>query len=117
MKITDHFNSKEFDCQCGCGAGEISSDLVNKLEKIRVAYGHPMRINSGIRCLDHNRSIGSSDTSSHIIGLAADVGCTDMASRMNLIMLFGKHFKRMGIHKDFIHVDVDYDKPEGIFVY
>ena len=117
MKITDHFNSKEFDCQCGCDAGEISSDLVNKLEKVRVAYGNSMRINSGIRCLDHNRSIGSSDTSSHIIGLAADVGCTDMASRMSLLALFGKHFKRMGIHKDFIHVDVDYDKPEGVFVY
>ena len=117
MKMTDHFDSKEFDCQCGCGTGEISTELVNKLEKVRVAYGKGLRVNSGIRCLTHNRSVGSSDTSSHILGLAADMSCTDMESRMKLVTLFAKYFKRMGIHKDFIHVDVDYDKPGGIFVY
>jgi len=28
-----------------------------------------------------------------------------------------KHFKRIGIHKEFIHVDIDVDKRNGIFVY
>jgi len=26
-------------------------------------------------------------------------------------------FTRLGVNKDFIHVDVDYDKPKGIFLY
>jgi hypothetical protein len=78
-QLTDHFSKKEFDCQCGCGTGTIHTLLVQKLELARVEYGKSMRINSGIRCLEHNRSIGSKDTSSHIKCVAADVGCTDMA--------------------------------------
>ena len=117
MYLTKHFDSKEFDCQCGCGSGNIMQNLVLKLEEVRVAIDRPMKINSGIRCLDHNRSIGSSDTSSHIKGIAADIGCTQMSDRLQLMSEFVKHFKRIGIHKEFIHVDIDVDKRNGIFVY
>ena len=120
-KLTEHFTKEEFDCQCGCGNGDIviSENLVFELECVRIHYGKPMRINSGIRCLSHNRKIGSRYTSSHIKGLAADFGCTDMGTRLELVkrLLRDGEFKRMGIHKDFIHVDVDYDKPKGIFIY
>ena len=120
-QLTDHFTKEEFDCQCGCGNGDIviSENLVFELECVRIHYGKPMRINSGIRCLSHNRKIGSRDTSSHIKGLAVDISCTDMGTRLELVkrLLRDGEFKRMGIHKDFIHVDVDYDKPRGIFIY
>ena len=120
-RLTDHFTKEEFDCQCGCGNGDIiiSENLVFELECVRVHYGKPIRINSGIRCLSHNRKIGSRDTSSHIKGLAVDISCTDMGTRLELVkrLLRDGEFKRMGIHKDFIHVDVDYDKPKGIFIY
>ena len=120
-QLTEHFTKEEFDCQCGCGNGDIviSEKLVYELEHVRKIYGKPMRINSGIRCLSHNRSIGSRDTSSHIKGLAADIGCTDMGTRLELVkrLLRDGEFTRVGMHKDFIHVDVDYDKPKGIFLY
>jgi len=120
-RLTDHFTKEEFDCQCGCGNGDIviSENLVFELECVRIHYGKPMRVNSGIRCLSHNRKIGSRDTSSHIKGLAVDISCTDMGTRLELVkrLLRDGEFKRMGIHKDFIHVDVDYDKPKGIFIY
>ena len=120
-RLTDHFTKEEFDCQCGCGNGDIviSERLVNELEVVRKAYGKPMRINSGIRCLSHNRNIGSRDTSSHVKGLAADIGCSDMGTRLELVkrLLRDGEFTRMGFHKDFIHVDVDGDKPNGIFLY
>ena len=117
MQLSKHFSKKEFDCQCGCGTGTIHAMLVQKLELVRQEYGKPMRINSGIRCLEHNRKIGSKDTSSHIKCLAADVGCTDMSERLTLIPILMKHCKRVGINKKFIHVDVDTDKPNGVFVY
>jgi uncharacterized protein YcbK (DUF882 family) len=117
MQLSQHFSKREFDCQCGCGTGTIHAMLVQKLELVRQEYGKPMRINSGIRCLEHNRKIGSKDTSSHIKCLAADVGCTDMSGRFALILVLMKHFKRVGINKKFIHVDVDSDKPSGVFVY
>ena len=117
MYLTKHFNSEEFECQCRCNTGNIMQNLVLKLEEVRVAIDKPMRINSGIRCLEHNRSIGSSDTSSHIKGIAVDVGCTQMSNRLELMTEFVKHFKRIGIHKEFILVDIDVDKRNGIFVY
>ena len=120
-RLTDHFTKEEFDCQCGCGNGDIviSENLVFELECVRVHYGKPMRINSGIRCLSHNRKIGSRDTSSHIKGLAVDIGCRDMGTRLILVkhLLRDGEFTRIGFHREFIHVDVDYDKPRGIFLY
>ena len=91
--------------------------VVEKLEQARIDHARPMRINSGIRCLSHNRSIGSRDTSSHIKCLAADVSCTSMEARYKMLSIFLKYFQRVGIHKEFIHVDVDPDKPKGVFVY
>ena len=120
-KLTEHFSKEEFDCQCGCGNGDIiiSENLVFELECVRVHYGKPMRINSGIRCLSHNRNIGSRDTSSHIKGLAVDISCNDMGTRLKLVkhLLRDGEFTRIGFHREFIHVDIDYDKPKGIFLY
>ena len=120
--LTQHFQSDEFWCSCGCGKegpneNHISQSLVLKLEILRTAINKPMKINSGIRCLKYNRSIGSSDTSSHIKCIAADISCTQMSDRHLLMSHLPKLFERIGIHKDFIHVDIDTDKRRGIFVY
>ena len=122
LQLTEHFKSSEFWCKCGCGeegpnGNHIMQDLVLKLEIVRTAIGKSMRINSGIRCLKHNRSIGSSDTSSHVKCIAADIGCRQMSDRHLLMLHLPKLFDRIGIHKDFIHVDIDTDKRRGIFVY
>jgi len=116
-QLTEHFYKKEFDCKCGCGTGQINKVLVDKLEMARRDYQQPMRINSGIRCLDHNRSIGSRDTSSHIKCVAADISCKGMEDRHKLVSILLKYFKRIGVHKEFIHVDVDNEKPNGMFMY
>ena len=116
-QITEHFSRKEFACKCGCGTGEINHVLVQNLELARRDLKRPMRINSGIRCLNHNRAIGSRDTSSHIKCVAADIGCTSMGERHELLGILLKYFKRVGVHKEFIHVDVDNEKPNGVFVY
>lgn len=116
-QLSEHFFKKEFDCKCGCGTGQINKVLVQKLELARKEYASPMRITSGIRCLHHNRSIGSRDTSSHIKCLAADVYCLGIEQRHKMLSIFLKYFLRVGVHKEFIHVDVDPDKPKGVFVY
>ena len=122
LQLTQHFQSDEFWCSCGCGkegpnGNHISQSLVLKLEIVRTAINKPMKINSGIRCLEYNRSIKSSDTSSHIKCVAADISCTQMSDRHLLMSHLPKLFERIGIHKDFIHVDIDTDKRRGIFVY
>jgi zinc D-Ala-D-Ala carboxypeptidase len=42
------------------------------LEPVREHYGIPFAPNSGFRCLDLNRAIGSSDKSQHVYGKAVD---------------------------------------------
>lgn len=42
------------------------------LEPVRSHYNRPVTVNSGYRCLELNRAIGSKDTSQHITGHAVD---------------------------------------------
>ena len=42
------------------------------LEPVRENYGTPFIPNSGFRCLELNRAIGSSDKSQHVTGQAVD---------------------------------------------
>jgi len=45
----------------------------NILEPVRTHFGFPFSPNSGFRCLELNRAIGSKDSSQHILGQAVDI--------------------------------------------
>lgn len=45
----------------------------NVLDPIREAYKKPITVNSGYRCIELNRAVGSKDNSQHVLGLAADI--------------------------------------------
>lgn len=81
-QISEHFRYEEFRCKgrgCCGGSAPISLELVRVLEDLRgvlcarFARDVPVYILSGFRCLSHNRSVGSQDTSMHTLGLAADI--------------------------------------------
>ena len=116
-KLTDHFSRSEFACQCKCGADNISEELVSRLEIVRISYGKSMRVTSGLRCPTHNRSVGASPTSNHLphteeqIGYAADIAVDGGQDRYDLVTLLMQNFKRIGIAKNFIHVDIHPEKP------
>jgi len=76
-------------------------------------------ITSGYRCEAHNKEVGGKGTSSHLKGLAADIKCDDSGFRFPLVgALLKAGFKRIGMGKDFIHIDLDPDKPKNmIWVY
>lgn len=79
MKLSEHFDSSEFDCHgttCGCGGcGEkMNPDFIDKLEKLRYNIGGlPLVVNSGYRCRVHNSNIGGADDSAHCKWVAADI--------------------------------------------
>ena len=77
MKLTENFNREEFECTDG---SEMPTDvqlniaeLAVQLEIIRSHFNAPIHINSAYRSLEYNRSIGSNDTSQHVLGRAADI--------------------------------------------
>ncbi len=84
MKLTENLSLYEFiRSQTAARKGidnSPSSDVVinlvylaQTLEELReLAGSRPIQITSGYRCKRLNRAIGSSDTSRHVLGLAAD---------------------------------------------
>ncbi len=112
-QITTHFNRSEFVCNCGCNRGNIKDDLVKRLQKVRDELGEAIVVTSGIRCEKYNGNIGS-PTSSHVTGYAADLKCGDSGYRQRLLKAVMPVFNRVGISKNFVHVDVDPSKVAGV---
>lgn len=74
-----HFKKAEFACKCGrryCNGypAELDMDMVRAADEIRARIGKPIRINSGLRCRQHNANEGGVSNSRHMDGLAADLG-------------------------------------------
>lgn len=77
MKLSEHFDSSEFACKCGCGGMDngagVDPRLVQVLEKMRQACGKPLELSCAYRCPAHNAEVGGVSNSQHIYGTAADV--------------------------------------------
>ena len=84
------------------------------LEQARKMAKLPFVISSGYRCENHPESI-KNPTSSHVKGLAVDRKCNDSKSRAIILDALGfVGFKRFGLHKSFIHADIDESKANPV---
>ena len=102
-----YFNRKEFSCKCGCGFDSVDYELVSILEELREHYNSPVIVSSSARCLEHNRSIGSTDKSQHTKGRAADItvkGVTPMAVHTYLNEKYPDQYG-LGFYNTFTHID------------
>lgn len=119
MKLTKNFNISEFECKCGCTMPEsvlsnIKIVAIN-LQILRDAVDKPITINSAYRCESHNKAIGGSKHSQHILGKASDIvvkGYTpdevyDIVQDLRRNpMLEGVTFQGLGRYNTFTHVDI-----------
>jgi zinc D-Ala-D-Ala carboxypeptidase len=111
-----HFKESEFDCPC-CGQNMMEPAFKNMLDAARTLAGIPFVINSGYRCAKHNADVdvGGSPTSSHLIGVAADIECHLSSERYTVLYaLLDAGVKRIGIGDGFIHADLDLMKPQKL---
>lgn len=72
---------------------DIVSNMVkaaNRLEQVRSVLNFPIHINSWFRCLDLNRAIGSSDSSSHVQGWAIDFICPNFGTPREVCIAIAK---------------------------
>jgi uncharacterized protein YcbK (DUF882 family) len=120
-----NFKLEEFDSPDFKGSGKnMDADFMQLLDRARTEAGIPFKINSGYRTESHNAKVGgkpktnSSKGSSHMYGLAADIGCTDSVTRQKILTALIKvGFTRAGIGLSFVHVDYDNSKPNAIWLY
>ena len=118
--MTKNFSRREFACKCGCGADYIDSLLVETLQVIREDAGVPLIINSGVRCVKHNKKVGGVPNSQHTLGKAADITwgrpVGDLYHRIYHLYKKGKipHLGYMKLYseKNFIHLDVRHPKSD-----
>lgn len=115
-----YFKEEEFHCKCGKCAGKeedqkVSDRLISLLDSARYFADIPFVINSGYRCPDHNKAVGGVPSSAHTKGEACDIKATS-SKNMYIILAacLAVGFKRIGIAKNFIHVDVDTTKPQSV---
>ena len=115
MKLTNNFNLDEFKCKCGC---EMTRDVIENIFKLSDELqvlrdlNNAIHINSAYRCKKHNSSIGSKDTSQHVLGKAADITIKDMSPSEvvdaieNSISEKKVKFGGLGRYNTFTHVDI-----------
>jgi uncharacterized protein YcbK (DUF882 family) len=120
VQISRDFFQSEFECPCilckesGHSTFVIDNLLLDKLQEVRDELKQPIVINSGFRCDTHNKTVGGKTTSSHLLGRAADIGILVPSYRYELLRILLTKFNRIGIGKEFIHVDVDHDKTQNL---
>lgn len=123
--INSYFTIKEFECPCGCGFGsreeDISERLIYRLNDMRKFMNRPLVVTSGARCAEYNIVVGSRPSSAHLPNPnthqceAADIAIDSALVRYLFVKLaFYVGFERIGIHDDFVHVDVATHLPEEV---
>lgn len=73
-----YFRREEFRCQCGgkyCNGfpAEPVEETVRLADEIRSRAGVPLKVNSGVRCKQHNADAGGVWNSLHLTGQAIDL--------------------------------------------
>jgi zinc D-Ala-D-Ala carboxypeptidase len=87
-----------------------AQDFMDKVEKLRVAVGFPLRVTSAARCPDHNAKVsGTGRTGPHTTGRAIDLGVSHAQAYWVLAEAFRAGFTGIGVNQKggsrFIHID------------
>ncbi len=109
-----------FDSPDALGSGQcISPRLVFMLQQLEQKTGYPIFswINSGVRTPYWNRKVGGVRNSSHEIPncKAVDIKALNKTIRNRLVYVASEvGFKRIGVGKTFVHLDVDQNKSQHV---
>lgn len=112
--IYKYFSQTDFNnATPSCSIEDMEPALLELLDEAREVAGIPFIINSAYRSVEHEHEQGRDGSSSHTKGLAVDIRTTTSRERfliLSAVLRVG--FKRIGIGENFIHVDIDKEKPE-----
>lgn len=117
MKISQHFDSSEFDSHDGTKypdqwIEERLIPLCTALEKIRAKAKASIRITSGYRSKKHNKAVGGASNSQHVQGIAADIQAEGVPARklyqIILKMIDNKEIPNGGVgsYRGWVHYDI-----------
>jgi len=110
------FEYREFDSPDVVGSYEnMDINFLNKLTEARKMAAIGFKITSGYRTPSHNEKVGGVPSSSHTLGHAVDIYAPTSRQKYIIInALLQAGFNRIGVAKNFIHVDNDPSKNEDV---
>lgn len=100
------------------GAEKMDPFFLYLINSIGLRLGKKLKINSGYRTIKHNSIVGGSKTSSHLKGLAVDISAKTSRDRFYILsyaLYLG--INRIGIYRNFIHLDIDTSKAPKVIWY
>lgn len=117
MKLTENFNSSEFDCKDGTKVPEKfmanCKEVAKNLQVLRNELGVPVTITgSGYRTLSHNTKVKGAKNSQHLTCSAADINAKgytpkELAAKIEVLIKNGKMKQGgIGIYSGFVHYDI-----------
>ena len=111
-----YFEYSEFDSPDQVGSYKhMNVDFLNKLAQARKIAAVGFKITSGYRSPAHNEKVGGVPNSSHTLGHAVDIYAPTSRQKYLIInSLLQAGFNRIGVAKNFIHVDDDPSKNEDV---
>lgn len=101
-----------------CEVKDMDEGFLQKLLFAQKIYGRKFKVNSAFRSVAYEKQQGRAGRSSHTKGIAADLGVTNHQQRLYIVAaLIVAGFRRIGIAKNFIHVDDDASKVPSLWLY
>ena len=107
IPLTEYFSLHEFACPC-CKLVMLSSDLLTRLNHLRMVINKSIYINSGFRCERENEKVGGVHGSYHLKGMAVDIHVKDYLLYDLLVYAQEIGFTGIGFYEkeNFLHLDV-----------
>ena len=107
--MNKYFKRSEIECKCGCGTDTIDYEVMRIVTDVRSHFGRPVTITSGVRCAIHNKSVGGSIKSQHLLGRALDIQVKGVPTSRVYNYLNKKYPTSLGLGLydtlGFVHVD------------
>ena len=116
MKLTKNFSKAEFDSKDNA---EMPNDvllnvqkLANQLQVLRNYLNSSITVNSGYRSESHNKLIGGSINSQHLLGKASDITVKSYTSKevydtIEYLIKKGDILQGgLGLYNTFVHYDI-----------
>lgn len=118
-EFPEYFHPEEFyRCVPSCSVDDMRSFFMYKLNVARHIAGVPFHLNSAYRSVDWEKKHGRTGSSSHCKGLAVDVRCFSDHDRYRIVYgAICAGFRRIGVHRSFVHLDLDPDKHPAVWLY
>lgn len=116
MITSKYFKEAEFKrCTPSCSLQNMDQAFMQTLDALRAQAGIPLVLNCAYRSRAWDLSKGRNGNSAHTRGKAADIRCNASDTRMKIVKAaLALGIKRIGIGKNFVHVDTDTSLPQNV---